>query len=185
LVYADLVASARRVYMAGASAIDPAWLAGSAPGLTALTPPSADTPARYDAATDACVAPGGATYGPRAWALPPVIALHPDPAARAVAFAEALLSGRAIPALGALLAPWLVEPPSAVRRAGALGVRRVGDLVTALRKAGVDSAGRLAAVWAADGGQFLRRELMGGWVRAEGVEAVGTGWGEVVVGLCE
>ena len=181
VVYADLVASAKRVYMAGVSAIDPAWLAGAAPGMTALEAPGKEVAARFDRARDAAVAPSAATYGPRGWTLPPVIARHPDATARSVAFAEALLAGRALPALGALLAPWLVEPPAALRRAGALGVRRVGDLVRALAKADVDGVAKLRACWSADPA-FLRREL-GGWVRPAGVAAFEGGWAGVVGGV--
>ncbi|KAI8463435.1 MAG: P-loop containing nucleoside triphosphate hydrolase protein [Monoraphidium minutum] len=155
--YLQLVRGAKRPYMSGLTPLEPAWLAACGTPLAALSPPLADPPPAYSPDADAVLAWHDVAYGPRGWPLPRASRPHPDAAAAAAAFAAALLSGRALPALAALR-PALVAAPETAARRELAGLPRVGELLAALEGRGVASRAALAAAWCADPG-FLRPQL--------------------------
>ena len=156
--FADLVATAKRTYMSGVTALDPRWLRPAPRGWSRSrgrvprpSSSSSDTrgglcrgrlrprPRRGDAL------PRGDLRA-RRWPLPASRAEEPNPEARAAVFAEALLSGRALRSL-APLRPWLAAPPSSMRAGRSSGQRRVSAVLEALmREGGGDGGGGAAAV---------------------------------------
>lgn len=71
------------------------------------------------------------TFGRRRWQLPRCQQPHPDAAARAAAFAAALLAGHVLTAWQSLV-PSLLDRPSSLAAAHARHVPRVAELLAAL-----------------------------------------------------
>ncbi|KAG2499784.1 hypothetical protein HYH03_002081 [Edaphochlamys debaryana] len=159
LVYGSLLATDKRPYMVGVTAVEAEWLTESGTPLCILSsailpdPP----PAYRPPPADCVVAWREARYGPLAWPLPPVAAPHPDATERAAVLAAALLEGRVLPGM-AELRSHLVSAPAMLLRPELRGVARVGELVGALVRARVDSRRSLAAAWAR-APTTLQREL--------------------------
>lgn len=157
VAYLQLVRTPKRPYMAGVTAVEPAWLAACGTPLAALSPPLPEPAPAYRPEADAVVAWHDVGYGRRGWPLPRVARRADDASVRAAAFAAALLSGAALPAMRSL-APALVAPPATAARRELAGLPRVGELLAALEARGVDSRAALAAAWRRDP-SFLRPQL--------------------------
>lgn len=157
VVYAALVRTDKRPYMAGVTAVEPAWLAAAGTPLAVLSPPLADPPPHYAPGADTVLAWHDVSYGHHAWPLPRAARPAEDAGARAAAFAAALLSGRVVRGAAAL-GPHLVAPPATAARRELAGLPRVGELLAALQAAAVDSRAALAAAWRRDP-RFLRPQL--------------------------
>lgn len=157
VVYLQLVRTAKRPYMSIVTAIDPAWLPACGTPLAAFSPPLLEPPPFYRPETDEAVAWHDVSYGTHGWPLPRAARRHADASARAAAFASALLSGRVLRSAAAL-APVLVAPAGSAARRELAGLPRVGELLAALERRGIDSKAALAAAWRADKG-YLRPQL--------------------------
>lgn len=157
VVYLQLVRAAKRPYMSGITPVEPAWLAACGTPLAALSAPLLEPAPVYRAEGDVVMAWHEVSYGRHAWPLPRAARRHPDAAARAAAFASALLAGRVLPAAAAL-GPALVAPAATAARRELAGLPRVGELLSALERRGVDSRAALAAAWRADP-SYLRPQL--------------------------
>jgi hypothetical protein len=201
VVYTGLVRTAKRCYMGGVAGVEAGWLASVGPPVCAVASaaaaggaPGAAAP-RYSARADAVVEMREASYGARGWLLQRVPRVPEGREDRAAAFAAALLGGGVVfggggggggvaPSspfsLGALLAPkMLVAPAASAARPELRGLTRVGELVGALARAGVDTRAALAREWRLRP-DFLRRELRL-WVRpGPGADAFDRAWAEVV-----
>ena len=177
--YTHIMATGSRPYLVGATQMDPVWLAPACPALVRLSqkPLPVPTPA-YDHAADAVMAWHSATYGPPAWELPPVgVALPPNDETASAAFAVALLSGHIAPPLGRLI-DRLAVPPTTAGQAQHRGMRRVGELLHALRTARVASKAALAAAWLSDPA-FLRAQLTD-WMREGQAHVLHREWPHIV-----
>ena len=177
VVFTEVVSTDKRQYMRCATAIEPSWLHSLAAGtpLIRWEPPLEHPPPLYDVSSDSIQAPAIPVFGDRAWRLSPARIPFPippgsDPAspscaaadARLRVFARALIEGKVAPAF-AQWTGFLASQPSALtkrspqqRCALLLEVLRrpPGEFAT-LKTAGdgiacapVDSAAKLAAVWA-------------------------------------
>jgi ATP-dependent RNA helicase DHX37/DHR1 len=173
VVYLQLVRTAKRPYMAGVTAVEPAWLAACGSPLAALSPPLAEPGPWYSREADTVLAWHDVAYGRHAWPLPRAARPAAEPGARAAAFAAALLGGRVLPAAAAL-GPLLVAPAATAGRRELAGLPRVGELLAALEGRRVDSRAALAAAWRADAG-FLRPQL-GLWVAKGRSGALAAAW---------
>ncbi len=173
VVYTQLIRTAKRPYMAGVTAVDPDWLPACRTPLAALSAPLLEPAPFYRAEADAVLTWHDVTYGRHAWPLPRTARPHPDAVARAAAFASALLSGRALPAFAALVPSLVAQPATAARRELA-GLPRVGELLAALERRGVDSRASLAAAWRVDPG-FLRPQLAL-WVHKQRQQRLAAVW---------
>ncbi|GFR51443.1 hypothetical protein Agub_g13736, partial [Astrephomene gubernaculifera] len=159
LVYAQLLRTDKRTYMAGLTAIEPEWLSECGTPLCRLSAtPLPEPPATYrPPPLDSVVCWREARYGLHGWPLPPVMGAHPEARERAAGFAAALLEGRVAPCMTELR-PHLMAAPSMLLRPELRGVVRVGELLSALTRAKVDSAASLRAAWAAQPA-LLQREV--------------------------
>ncbi|KFM25550.1 putative ATP-dependent RNA helicase [Auxenochlorella protothecoides] len=112
LLYTDLVRTAKRPYVSGVTALDPAWLPATAAALCSLSAPLPAPAPFYSPARDAVLAWHEVTFGRHGWAMPRTAAPHPDPAERCARFAAALLEGRraGVDSRRSLLAALLDEP---------------------------------------------------------------------------
>ena len=161
VVYVDVIQTAKRPYLARATAVDGAWLVDDAPAMTSLSAALEDPAPRYAPGRDAVVTFHQPHFGRHRWALP----LHAKPAAAADsgacgAFAAALLSGAVSPPVGDLRER-LAAKPSICARPEGKSQRRVGELVHALRRRGVATRAALVAAWRSDA-TFLLPELRTG-----------------------
>ncbi|MEW5308530.1 MAG: hypothetical protein WDW38_000482 [Sanguina aurantia] len=145
-VYTTLLTS-KRPYMAGVTAIEPSWLADSNTPLCRLSEPLPDPPPVYSTSSDEVLAWSDASYSRLAWPLPRQQRRHPSADERAAVFGAALLEGRVLPCMTGLRAS-LSAAPAMVARPEMRGVARVGELVGALSRRGVDSRATLAKAWA-------------------------------------
>ena len=201
VVYTGLVRTAKRCYMGGVAGVEASWLASVGTPVCVVAPAAAGGAAldqaaapRYSARLDAVVEMREASYGARGWALQRVPRVPEAREDRAAAFAAALLGGgvevggsaasgssSSSLTLSALLAPKLIVAPAAsAARPELRGLPRVGELVGALARAGVDTRAALVEAWRRRP-DFLRRELRA-WVRSPGpgADAFDKAWGEVV-----
>lgn len=97
VIYTDLLRTEKRPYMSRVTAIDPQWLADSSSPLRTVSEPLEEPAPQYRPRQDAVICWRNASYGRHAWPLPLTAGQHPDPAARAAAFAAALLGGKVLP----------------------------------------------------------------------------------------
>lgn len=181
LLYTDLVRTAKRPYVSGVTALDPAWLPATAAALCSLSAPLPAPAPFYSPARDAVLAWHEVTFGRHGWAMPRTAAPHPDPAERCARFAAALLEGRVLPALEPL-AGGLAAPPAALARPGARGGARVSNLLLALERAGVDSRRSLLAALLDEPG-FLLRELRA-WYPAPALPILQQAWAALLEEAC-
>ncbi|KAL6767922.1 hypothetical protein ACKKBF_B37105 [Auxenochlorella protothecoides x Auxenochlorella symbiontica] len=181
LLYTDLVRTAKRPYVSGVTALDPAWLPATAAALCSLSAPLPAPAPFYSPARDAVLAWHEVTFGRHGWAMPRTAAPHPDPAERCARFAAALLEGRVLPALEPL-AGGLAAPPAALARPEARGGARVSNLLLALERAGVDSRRSLLAALRDEPG-FLLRELRA-WYPAPALPILQQAWAALLGGAC-
>ncbi|GBF90232.1 ATP-dependent RNA helicase [Raphidocelis subcapitata] len=157
VVYTQLVRTVKRPYMAGVTAVEPAWLAACGSPLARPSPPLLEPGPFYRPESDAVLCWHEVAYGHHAWPLPRAARPAADAGARVAAFASALLAGRVLPCM-ASLAPALVAPPGTAARPELAGLPRVGELLAALEARRVDSRAALAAAWRKDPA-FLRPQL--------------------------
>ena len=183
VVYVDVIQTAKRPYLARATAVDGAWLVDDAPAMTSLSAALEDPAPRYAPGRDAVVTFHQPHFGRHRWALP----LHAKPAAAAEpgacgAFAAALLSGAVSPPVGDLRER-LAAKPSICARPEGKSQRRVGELVHALRRRGVATRAALVAAWRSDA-TFLLPELRD-WMRSGQGHALERAWPKIVAGAAE
>ena len=183
VVYVDVIQTAKRPYLARATAVDGAWLVDDAPAMTSLSAALEDPAPRYAPGRDAVVTFHQPHFGRHRWALP----LHAKPAAAADsgacgAFAAALLSGAVSPPVGDLRER-LAAKPSICARPEGKSQRRVGELVHALRRRGVATRAALVAAWRSDA-TFLLPELRD-WMRSGQGHALERAWPKIVAGAAE
>ena len=183
VVYVDVIQTAKRPYLARATAVDGAWLVDDAPAMTSLSAALEDPAPRYAPGRDAVVTFHQPHFGRHRWALP----LHAKPAAAADsgacgAFAAALLSGAVSPPVGDLRER-LAAKPSICARPEGKSQRRVGELVHALRRRGVATRAALVAAWRSDA-TFLLPELLD-WMRSGQGHALERAWPKIVAGAAE
>ena len=150
VLYADLIQTEKRPYLAGATAIDAAWLATDARALVRLSAPLDDPAPRYAPAKDAVVAFRAATFGRHRWRLPLVASVAgAECPGSCEAFAVALLDGRVSRAM-ATLADRLAAKPATCAKPEGKAQRRVADLTHALRARDASRAGTRSATRGAE-----------------------------------
>lgn len=94
VVYTELLATAKRPYMMGATSLEPQWLPHYAPGMCDFSKPLEDPKPHYSRSHDAVMCSVSVTFGPPRWVLPLHPIPFPDNAAAAAVFAAALLEGK-------------------------------------------------------------------------------------------
>ena len=183
VVYTDLIQTAKRPYLMGATAVDGAWLVDDAPAMASLSAALEDPAPRYAPGRDAVVTFHQPHFGRHRWALP----LHAKPATAEEpgacgAFAAALLSGAVSPPVGDLRERLAAKPSMCARPEGK-SQRRVGELVHALRRRGVATRAALVAAWRSDP-KFLLPEMRD-WMRSGQGHALERAWPKIVAGAAE
>jgi len=181
LCYTELLATGARPYLLGGTQVDPSWLAQASPVLVALSPQPLPAPAAaYCAAQDAVLAWHSASYGPPAWPLPhvQVASTHGDVAT--AAFAVALLDGSVVAPMGDLQ-DRLAAPAATAGKQEAMGQRRVGELLHALKARRVSSRAALAAAWRVDA-RFLLPQ-MSEWLRAGQAHVLERAWPRILAAV--
>lgn len=118
------------------------------------------------------------SYGKSSWPLPKASRPHPDPWTRASVFASVLLDGKILPGTEGLKA-LLLMPPVTASKPDMKGIARVGELVGALERSKVDSAGSLTRALLEQGPSFLIKEL-GMWVAKNDRGKLSELWTEAV-----
>ena len=183
VLYADLIQTEKRPYLAGATSIDAAWLATDARALVRLSAPLDDPAPRYAPAKDAVVAFRAATFGRHRWRLPLVASVAgAECPGSCEAFAVALLDGRVSRAM-ATLADRLAAKPATCAKPEGKAQRRVADLTHALRKRRVASLVALGDAWRRDPA-WLMAEVRA-WMKRGHEHALERIWPNVVAGAGE
>ncbi|XP_073061326.1 ATP-dependent RNA helicase DEAH13-like isoform X4 [Primulina eburnea] len=147
LVYNDLLYS-KRPFIHGATSVRSNWLLKYAQPLCSFSAPLSDPKPYYDPITDQVFSWVTPTFGPHLWQLP----LHGLPIKdnfnRVVVFACSLLEGQVLPCLKAVR-KYLAVPPSSILKREALGLKRVGNLLSkmSLRGRVIDSCTKLRNLW--------------------------------------
>jgi ATP-dependent RNA helicase DHX37/DHR1 len=181
VLYADLIQTEKRPYVAGATAIDAAWLATDAKALVSLSAPLDDPPPRYAPARGAVIAFRAATFGRHRWRLPLVASVAgADTPGSCEAFAVALLDGRVSRAM-ATLAGRLAAKPATCAKPEGKAQRRVADLTHALRKRRVADGAALGDAWRRDPA-WLMAEVRA-WMKRGHEHALERIWPNVVAGV--
>ncbi|XP_030469626.1 ATP-dependent RNA helicase DEAH13 isoform X1 [Syzygium oleosum] len=145
LVYSELLYT-KRPYMHGATSVKSNWLVKYAKSLCSFSSPLTDPRPYYDPRADKVLCWVVPTFGPHLWEL----ALHSvpilDDTHRVAVFAYALLEGQVLPCLKSVR-KHMVAPPATILRPGALGQKRVGNLLFSLKSRMIDCCARLREVW--------------------------------------
>ena len=178
VVYVDLLQTAKRPYLAGATAVEASWLVDDAPALAYLSSALEDPAPRYVAAKDSVVAFHQPHFGKHRWELPLwPNALGADNPSACGAFAAALLSGAVSTPMGDLR-DRLAAKPSVCARPEGRSQRRVVELVASLQRRGVATRAALAEQWRRDP-RFLLPEMMG-WMKSGQGYALEKLWPRIV-----
>lgn len=178
VVYVDLLQTAKRPYLAGATAVEASWLVDDAPALAYLSSALEDPAPRYVAAKDSVVAFHQPHFGKHRWELPLwPDALGADNPSACGAFAAALLSGAVSTPMGDLR-DRLAAKPSVCARPEGRSQRRVVELVASLQRRGVATRAALAEQWRRDP-RFLLPEMMG-WMKSGQGYALEKLWPRIV-----
>ena len=179
VVYVDLMQTAKRPYVIGATVVDAAWLVDDAAALTSLSSPLEEPAPRYVRARDAVVAFAQPSHGRHRWELP----LHAVPLTAerggCGAFAAALLSG-AVSAPMAEFRDKLAAKPSLCARPEGKSQRRVIELIHALRRRNVASRAALIEVWRREP-RYLMPEVRD-WMKSGMGHAIERAWPRIVSG---
>jgi len=131
VVYTELLATAKRPYMMGATSLEPQWLPHYAPGMCDFSKPLEDPKPHYSRSHDAVMCSVSVTFGPPRWVLPLHPIPFPDNAAAAAVFAAALLEGKVLKALKGIK-EHLALTPATFTKLNARGQVRVSDVLEEL-----------------------------------------------------
>lgn len=146
VAFHEIVRSTKHAYMHGVTRVSPGWLFDLGAALAAVGKPVASPPPHYDAATGTVRALTRVSFGPHHWALPPQDLEHPPGRERTRLFAQYLLDGAVLPALGRFV-PLLPATPLALSLAK---TRPAQTLLATLARAHVDSRAALLRAFLAD-----------------------------------
>ncbi|KAL0459721.1 UNVERIFIED_CONTAM: ATP-dependent RNA helicase DEAH13 [Sesamum latifolium] len=147
LVYSELLHT-KRPYIHGATIVKSNWLVQYARPLCSFSAPLSDPKPYYNPTADQVFSWVAPTFGPHLWPLP----LHGLPIKedfnRVAVFACALLEGQVLPCLKAVR-KFLAASPASMLKPEALGLKRVGNLLSKLNRKGrvIDSCGKLRMLW--------------------------------------
>ncbi|KAL5560941.1 hypothetical protein UlMin_030688 [Ulmus minor] len=145
LVYSELLQS-KRPYMHGVTRVKSEWLVEYAHSLCTFSASSIDTKPYYDPRTDQVLHYVIPSFGPHLWEL----SLHSLPITdidhRVSVFGYCLLEGQVLPCLKSVR-KFMAAPPASILRPEASGQRRVGNLISKLKKRLIDSCSMLREVW--------------------------------------
>lgn len=145
LVYSELLQT-KRPYMHGVTRVKPEWLVEYARPLCTFSMPSVDMRPYYDPQMDQVLHYVIPTFGPYLWELSPSSMPIGDNVLRIAVFAYALLEGQVLPCLKSVR-KFMAAPPSSILRPEASGQKRVGNLLSKLKKKSIDSCVILRDVW--------------------------------------
>lgn len=145
LVYSELLQT-KRPYMHGVTRVKSEWLVEYARSLCTFSKPSTDTKPYYDPRTDQVLHYQIPTFGPHLWELAPHSLSITETDQRILVFAYALLEGQVLPCLK-YVRKFMAAHPSSILRPEASGQRRVGNLLTKLKRRFIDSCAKLSEVW--------------------------------------
>ncbi|KAJ6802266.1 ATP-dependent RNA helicase DEAH13-like [Iris pallida] len=147
VVYTELLQT-NRPYMHGATTVKPHWLVKYATSLCSFSAPLTDPKPYYEPLSDQVLCWVSPIFGRYNWQLPLHSLPVKDDLLRSSVFACALLEGHVLPCMRSCH-KFLAMPPSSVLRPEALGQRRVGDLLNALKIGGerIDSRAMLREAW--------------------------------------
>ena len=177
VAYADLLATEKRAYLGGATAVDASWLCDDAAALTSLSAPLEDPAPRYVQREGHVVAFAQPHFGAHRWPLPLRADRMRADEGGCGAFAAALLSG-AVSAPMADLREKMAAKPSLCARAEGKAQRRVGDIVHALQVRDVASKEALRAQWRREPA-YLMREARA-WMKRGHEHVLERAWPRVV-----
>ncbi|PKA58403.1 putative pre-mRNA-splicing factor ATP-dependent RNA helicase [Apostasia shenzhenica] len=165
LVYSELLCTTKP-YMHGVTTVKPDWLVRYASSLCSFSPPLMDPKPYYEPLSDRSFCWVSTTFGRHNWQLPLHSLPIKDEILRVSVFAYALLAGNVLPCLKNAR-DFLAASPSIILRPEALGHRRVGDLLSALRTRSsvIDSRKMLREAWN-ENPMFLHLEV-GNWFQAK------------------
>ncbi|KAH3887884.1 probable ATP-dependent RNA helicase DHX37 [Dreissena polymorpha] len=135
-----------KLYMKGISAIEPEWLPLFCSSHVTLSQPMEDPPPRYDKVKGQVMCTVTGRYGHRAWPIPQLEMEYPQGVEKMRWFAQALLAGEVVKALGTYT-PHLLSAPSTMVKSWAKLQPRTEVLVKALMSERVDSRESLIAAW--------------------------------------
>lgn len=162
VVYLEVMQTDKRPYMSVATEVDAQWLAECCPALCTVSKPLLDPAPAYRPDLDQVVTWHEVHYGPYLWELPASMRRCESEGDRISAFAAAFLEGKVFSALQDLRKAY-ASAPGLATRPEAQAHRRVSDLITALRRGGIDSRAGLAKALAKRP-TFLREEV-GQWLQ--------------------
>ena len=178
VVYVDVLQTAKRPYLAGATAVEGSWLVDDAPALSYLSSALEEPAPRYVAARDSVVAFHQPHFGRHRWELPlwpnPLAVDHPSACG---AFAAALLAGAVATPMGDVRER-LAGKPSVCARPEGRSQKRVVELVASLQRRGVASKAALATQWRKDP-RYLLPEMLG-WMKSGQGYALEKLWPKIV-----
>ena len=109
----EIVRSTKHAYMHGVTRVSPGWLFDLGAALAEVGRPVASPPPHYDAATGTVRALTRVAFGPHHWPLPLQDLEHPPGRERTRLFAQFVLDGSVLPALGRFV-PHLAATPLAL-----------------------------------------------------------------------
>ena len=146
VAFHEIVRSTKHAYMHGVTRVSPGWLFDLGAALAEVGRPVASPPPHYDAATGTVRALTRVAFGPHHWPLPLQDLEHPPGRERTRLFAQFVLDGSVLPALGRFV-PHLAATPLALSLAK---TRAAQTFVATLARAHVDSRAALLRAFLAD-----------------------------------
>ncbi|TKY63744.1 ATP-dependent RNA helicase kurz [Spatholobus suberectus] len=140
------ITSAKRAYMHGVTSVVPAWLVEHAKSSCVFSAPLMDPRPYYDAQTDQVKCWVIPTFGRFCWELPKHSLPISNVEHRVQVFAYALLEGQVCPCLKSVR-KYMSAPPESIMKREAFGQKRVGNLLSKLKRRLIDSSAMLRMVW--------------------------------------